>query len=147
MKKMNEAEIQKAFTTLVDQELAKHQADKKAPLAVKGNDKDGMNSTDSISTTFPGLTEALVIELARLVNAKQILLYLVGDGQDVEELAPFGEIPNDNVLGYLTQIAGDDDVIRVWNNVGDDYWVENMEENLSYAYEMVFFDVDDEYDD
>ncbi|MDC2828508.1 hypothetical protein [Limosilactobacillus mucosae] len=152
MKKLNKEQIKQVFTTLVEQELTKHKLDPKAPLAVKGNDKDGMNSTDSISPLFPELSEAVAIEIARLANAKQILLYLAEDGREAEnsipeELAPFAEIPNDDVLGYLKQIAGDDDLIRVWNDTADDYWVENMEDNLSYDYRMVFFDVDDEYDD
>ena len=75
-------QVAKVYETLVNNEISAHQADSQAPFVVQGNDKD-LVLNDQGNDVANGLSDALIIELARLVNAKQILLYLATDGKSV----------------------------------------------------------------
>lgn len=130
-------QVNKVYETLTNKELLAHQADSQAPFVVQGNDKD-LTLNDKNNSVANGLSDALIIELARLANAKQILLYLATDGKSVKELAPYADVPNDQefLTKYMIEIAGNDDLLKVWNGENDDYFVENMEQELDYCYTM-----------
>lgn len=128
-------QVTKVYETLVNNEISAHQADSQAPFVVQGNDKDLVLNDQG--NDVAGLSDALIVELARLVNAKQILLYLATDGKSVAELAPYADVPSQDFLTkYMIEIAGNDDLLKVWNGENDDYFVENMEQELDYCYTM-----------
>lgn len=129
-------QVAKVYETLVNKELLAHQTNTQAPFIVQGNDKD-LTLNDKFNSVA-GLSDALIIELARLANAKQVLLYLATDGKSVKELAPYADIPNDQdfLTKYMIEIAGNDDLLKVWNGSNDDYFVESLEQELDYCYTM-----------
>lgn len=129
-------QVNKVYETLTNKELLAHQADSQAPFVVQGNDKD-LTLNDKFNSVA-GLSDALIIELARLANAKQVLLYLATDGKSVKELAPYADIPNDQdfLTKYMVEIANSDDLIKVWNGSNDDYFVESLAQELDYCYTM-----------
>lgn len=129
-------QVNKVYETLTNKELLAHQADSQAPFAVQGNDKDLV--LNDHGNDVAGLSDALIIELARLANAKQILLYLATDGKSVAELAPYADVPNDQdfLTKYMIEIAGNDDLLKVWNGENDDYFVESLAQELDYCYTM-----------
>ena len=130
-------QVAKVYETLVNNEISAHHADSQAPFVVQGNDKD-LVLNDQGNDVANGLSDALIIELARLVNAKQILLYLATDGKSVAELAPYADVPNDQnfLTKYMVEIANNDDLIKVWNGSNDDYFVESLAQELDYCYTM-----------
>lgn len=128
-------QVNKVYETLVNNEISAHQTNMQAPFVVQGNDKD-LTLNDK-SNSVAGLSDALIIELARLANAKQILLYLATDGKSVAELAPYADVPSQDFLTkYMIEIANSDDLIKVWNGSNDDYFVESLVQELDYCYTM-----------
>lgn len=128
-------QVNKVYETLTNKELLAHQADSQAPFAVQGNDKD--LTLNNKSNSVAGLSDALIVELARLVNAKQILLYLATDGKSVAELVPYADVPSQDFLTkYMVEIANNDDLLKVWNGENDDYFVESLAQELDYCYTM-----------
>lgn len=98
-------QVAKVYETLVNNEISAHQTNAQAPFVVQGNDKD-LTLNDKNNSIANGLSDALIIELARLANAKQILLYLATDGKSVKELAPYADVPSQDFLTkYMVEIA------------------------------------------
>lgn len=136
---MNQKQIERVYATLVNQELTAHQNDSQAPFVVQGNDKDLTLNGKENNIANGLLSDYLIIELARLANAKQVLLYLAKDGKELEELAPYADVKADKDLTkYMIEIANNDDLLKVWNGENDDYFVESMADELEYCYTMTF---------
>lgn len=129
-------QVAKVYETLVNNEISAHQTNTQAPFVVQGNDKD-LTLNDKNNSVANGLSDALIIELARLANAKQTLLYLATDGKSVAELAPYADVPSQDFLTkYMIEIANSDDLLKVWNGENDDYFVESLAQELDYCYTM-----------
>lgn len=129
-------QVAKVYETLVNKEISAHQTNTQAPFVVQGNDKD-LTLNNKNNSVANGLSDALIIELARLANAKQILLYLATDGKSVAELALYADVPSQDFLTkYMIEIANSDDLIKVWNGSNDDYFVESLAQELDYCYTM-----------